>query len=67
VLGLEISAPQGVIMVDPDNSHTYLWPRIGMTEAGRRFRIVAEFKQAMKPDPYLINYVGSGRINHVQG
>ncbi|SMH26379.1 MULTISPECIES: transporter substrate-binding domain-containing protein [Mesorhizobium] len=67
VLGLEISAPQGVVMVDPDNSHTYLWPRIGMTEAGRKFRVVAEFKQAMKPDPYLMNYVGLGRINHVQG
>jgi branched-chain amino acid transport system substrate-binding protein len=67
VLGLEISAPQGVVMVDPDNSHTYLWPRIGMTEAGRKFRIVAEFKRAMKPDPYLVNYVGLGRIDSDQG
>jgi branched-chain amino acid transport system substrate-binding protein len=62
VLGLEISAPQGVVMVDPDNAHTYLWPRIGMTESGRKFRVVAEFKRAMKPDPYLVNYVGLGRI-----
>jgi len=63
VLGLEIVAPQGVVMVDPDNCHTYLWPRIGMTQAGRKLKVVAEFKQAMKPDPYLMNYVGLGRIN----
>lgn len=62
VLGLEIAAPQGMVMVDPDNSHTYLWPRIGITEAGRKFKVVAEFKQAMKPDPYLMNYVGLSRI-----
>jgi branched-chain amino acid transport system substrate-binding protein len=67
VLGLEIVAPQGVVMVDPDNSHTYLWPRIGMTEAGRKLGVVAEFKQAMKPDPYLMNYAGLGRINRDQG
>jgi branched-chain amino acid transport system substrate-binding protein len=67
VLGLEISAPQGVVMVDPDNSHTYLWPRIGVTEAGRKFRIVAEFKKAMKPDPYLVNYVGLDRIESDHG
>jgi branched-chain amino acid transport system substrate-binding protein len=67
VLGLEISAPQGVVMVDPDNSHTYLWPRIGMTEAGRKFGVVAEFKRAMKPDPYLVNYVGLGRIDSDHG
>lgn len=67
VLGLEIVAPQGVVMVDPDNSHTYLWPRIGITEAGRKFKVVAEFKHAMKPDPYLMNYVGLGRINQDQG
>jgi branched-chain amino acid transport system substrate-binding protein len=67
VLGLEISAPQGVVMIDPDNSHTYLWPRIGMTETGRKLKVVAEFKQAMKPDPYLVNYSGLGRINGDQG
>jgi branched-chain amino acid transport system substrate-binding protein len=67
VLGLEVMAPQGLVMVDPDNSHTYLWPRIGMTEAGRMFKVVAEFKQAMKPDPYLVNYSGLGRINGGHG
>ena len=67
VLGLEISAPQGVVMIDPDNSHTYLWPRIGMTEPGRKFRVVAEFKTAMKPDPYLVNYVGLGRTDRDHG
>ncbi|AWC22482.1 MULTISPECIES: transporter substrate-binding domain-containing protein [Aminobacter] len=67
VLGLEVSAPQGVVMVDPDNSHTYLWPRIGKTVAGRKFEVVAEFKKSMKPDPYLVNYVGLGRIDRDHG
>lgn len=64
VLGLEVSAPQGIVRIDPDNSHTYLWPRIGMTRAGRKFEIVAEFKREMKPDPYLVNYSGLGRIGN---
>lgn len=67
VLGLEVSAPQGVVMVDPDNSHTYLWPRIGKTVSGRKFEVVAEFKKSMKPDPYLVNYVGLGRIDRDHG
>lgn len=67
VLGLEVSAPQGVVMIDPDNNHTYLWPRIGVTTEGRRIEVAAEFKAAMKPDPYLVNYVGLDRVNlHIE-
>lgn len=62
VLGLEVAAPQGQVIVDPDNSHTYLWPRIGLTTAGRKFEIASESTSAMKPDPYLVNYVGLSQV-----
>jgi branched-chain amino acid transport system substrate-binding protein len=49
-------APQGPIRLDPDNSHFYLWPRIGRAEADGQFRILEQTPTAVKPDPYLINH-----------
>lgn len=49
-------APQGLVSLDPDNSHFYLWPRIGRLESTGQFTIVEQTPRSMKPDPYLINH-----------
>ncbi|GGC87074.1 transporter substrate-binding domain-containing protein [Chelatococcus reniformis] len=49
-------APQGTVRLDADNSHFYLWPRIGRVEADGQFAIIEESPVAVKPDPYLINH-----------
>jgi branched-chain amino acid transport system substrate-binding protein len=49
-------APQGLIRLDADNSHCYLWPRIARLEAGGQFRVLEQSRAAVKPDPYLINH-----------
>lgn len=49
-------APQGEVRLDPENSHLYLWPRIGRVEADGQFRIVEEAAAPVKPDPYLVNH-----------
>jgi hypothetical protein len=57
--GLPFDAPQGEIVVDPDNNHTYLWPRIGRVGASGLFEVVEEAAAPVKPDPYLVNYGAS--------
>ena len=49
--------PQGLVRIDPDNHHTYLWPRIGKADASGQFEIVQEAASPAKPDPYLVNLV----------
>lgn len=56
IFGQEFDAPQGRVRIDPDNNHTYLWPRVGRVDADGRFEIVAESPVAMKPDPYLVDH-----------
>jgi len=53
---LEYNAPQGKIRIDPDNGHTYLWPRIGRVNSRGVFDIVFESSHAVKPDPYLVTF-----------
>lgn len=48
-------APQGMVRVDAENNHTYLWPRIGKANAKGEFDIVECSPSAVRPDPYLIN------------
>jgi ABC-type branched-subunit amino acid transport system substrate-binding protein len=57
--GLPFEAPQGEIVVDPDNNHTYLWPRIGRVAASGLFEVVEASAAPVKPDPYLVNYGAS--------
>jgi branched-chain amino acid transport system substrate-binding protein len=52
-LGLSFEAPEGQIQIDPDNSHTWLTPRIGRVRSDGGFDVVWEAKAAVKPDPYL--------------
>ena len=52
-LGLSLEAPEGPILLDPDNNHTWLTPRIGRARRDGGFDILWEAKAAIKPDPYL--------------
>jgi branched-chain amino acid transport system substrate-binding protein len=56
VLGMEFDAPQGRVVVDPENNHTSLWPRIGKLNDCGKFDIVREALEPVRPDPYLVNY-----------
>ena len=54
-LGTIFDAPEGTIQIDPDNHHTYLWPKIGRVDNKGKFQIVAETDSPVKPDPYLVD------------
>ncbi len=54
--GIQFQAPQGSIMIDLDNNHTYLTPRIGQSTAEGTFEIVWQAPEPIKPDPYLVAY-----------
>ncbi|MBL29194.1 MAG: amino acid ABC transporter substrate-binding protein [Rhodospirillaceae bacterium] len=56
LLGIEFQAPQGPVRIDPDNHHTYLWPRIGRIDGNGAFEIVREASAWVKPDPYLVTH-----------
>jgi branched-chain amino acid transport system substrate-binding protein len=53
---MAFDAPQGRIRMDPDNSHFYLWPRIGRLSPSGGFDIVEAAPAAVKPDPYLVRH-----------
>jgi branched-chain amino acid transport system substrate-binding protein len=50
----EFDAPQGRVRVDPENNHTYLWPRIARLDRQGRFQIVWNPGVRVKPDPYCV-------------
>lgn len=52
-LGLAFDAPEGPILLDPDNNHTWLTPKIGRVRRDGGFDILWQAKAAIKPDPYL--------------
>ena len=49
-------APQGVIQIDEESHHTYVWPKIGICNSAGKFNIVKSSPCRVKPDPYLINH-----------
>jgi len=51
---VEFDAPQGPVRIDSDNRHSYLTPRIGVSNARGGFDIIFAASQPIKPDPYLI-------------
>lgn len=55
---VEVNAPQGRVRVDCENNHTYQWPRIGVMEDTGTFQIVRSPSNSVKPDPYLVDYMG---------
>lgn len=50
--GIEYKAPQGLVKIDPDNDHTYLWPKIGEWQKDGQAKIIEESKKWVKPLPY---------------
>ena len=51
---VEFDAPQGPVRIDSDNRHSYLTPRIGVSNAKSGFDIIFAANEPIKPDPYLI-------------
>lgn len=52
--GAEFDAPQGRVRVDPENNHTFLWPRVARIDDERRFQTVWNPGLRVKPDPYCV-------------
>ena len=50
----EFDAPQGRVRIDPENNHTYLWPRIARLDRYGRFQTVWNPGVRVKPDPYCV-------------
>ena len=47
-------APQGLVRIDPENRHSFLWPRIGRSRADGTFEILHNSNRLVQPDPYLV-------------
>lgn len=47
-------APQGPVKINPENRHSYLWPRIGRSRSDGTFEIIHESSAVVGPDPYLV-------------
>ncbi|MGF1624753.1 MAG: transporter substrate-binding domain-containing protein [Alphaproteobacteria bacterium] len=54
--GRGIGAPQGLVRMDPDNHHCYLWPRIGRALPSGQFEVLVEPARPVKPDPYMVDH-----------
>lgn len=50
------AAPQGVVKIDAQTQHTWLWPRIARLDHRRRFELVLHSKEAIQPSPYMVDY-----------
>lgn len=48
------NAPQGRVHIDGENRHSFLTPRIAVSNRDAGFDIIYESAQPIKPDPYLI-------------
>lgn len=51
---IAFDAPQGMVRIDPENRHSYLWPKIGRSRADGTFDILHSSNQLVPPDPYLV-------------
>lgn len=52
VKGEGMTAPQGKVQIEPENLHTYLWPKIGVCRSDGQFQILQQSGEWLKPDPY---------------
>lgn len=61
---VRFAAPQGPVWIDPENNHSYLTPRLGISRADATFGIVFESNTPVRPDPYLVwaDPLGTGAI-----
>jgi branched-chain amino acid transport system substrate-binding protein len=56
--GLEMEAPHGRVVIDTDNNHTWLTPRVGVWNGVDEFELVWESGEMVQPDPWLVSYGG---------
>lgn len=52
-LQVRVDGPAGALMLDPENQHAWLSPRIGRVNAAGGFDLLWEAHSPVKPDPYL--------------
>ena len=52
VKGEGMIAPQGKVQIEPENLHTWLWPKIAQAKSNGQFEILVEAKEWLKPVPY---------------
>jgi len=52
VKGQETLAPQGKVRIEPENLHTWLWPKIAQAQSDGQFKILVQAKDWLKPLPY---------------
>ena len=60
--GLEMEAPHGRVVIDADNNHTWMTPRVGVWNGVDEFDLVWESDQVVQPDPWLVSYGGVENI-----
>jgi branched-chain amino acid transport system substrate-binding protein len=51
--GMVFEAPEGPLIVDADNNHAWLTPRIGRANRAGGFDVVWSAPELVRPDPYL--------------
>lgn len=70
---VELDAPQGRVVIDRENNHAYLTPRLGISRSDATFEIIQESDLPIRPDPYLVwadtanLSLGAGRGGSVTG
>jgi urea transport system substrate-binding protein len=52
VKGVELIAPQGKVLLERENLHTWLWPKIAMAKSDGQFEVLKDSAEWKKPDPY---------------
>ncbi|TCT08446.1 amino acid/amide ABC transporter substrate-binding protein (HAAT family) [Tepidamorphus gemmatus] len=52
VKGEEMIAPQGRVRIEPENLHTWLWPKIAVAKSDGQFEVLVESSEWIAPDPY---------------
>lgn len=62
VRGLQFTAPQGLVTVDPDNLHCCMRPRIGRSTEAGSFELLFEEDSPIRPDPYLVRATDAGAM-----
>ncbi|MCA3445271.1 MAG: transporter substrate-binding domain-containing protein [Rhodobacter sp.] len=51
---VSFEAPQGLVQIDAENRHCFLWPRIGRSRHDGTFEILHSSSKLVRPDPYLV-------------
>src|SRR5699024_7427409 len=49
--GLEYKAPQGLVKVDRENDHTYVWPKVGQWQQNGQAKVVKQTDHWVEPLP----------------